>query len=314
MSRRRRRVACTTARHPSRERVTATGQVQGRDRLDGVVVQTARERAEQLRLVGDARAVVFDVTSTMLPRSSAASLIVRSSALRGTSRRCRADCRRSVRAHRGRSVRAAPMRRRDRAPHRRDRVRAGALGDLAEHLAERSDLSVDAEVAALELRKPEHVGHDATKPGRVFAHAARVVLQLPRIAESVGEHVTVELQSGEWRAELVGGGCRELAALARELLGADHEQQDQRGRDAATEPIPTKRTRNVRAIASESPAARASVSRLGSTVSPQPGATAAPANRRDAALQPSHPPSPRAISSASGDRRRTLSNTTGPSR
>ena len=46
--------------------------------------------------------------------------------------------------------------------------------------------------------------------------------------------------------------------------------------NAATEPIPTKRTRNARATASESPAACASMSRLGSTVSPQPGATAAP--------------------------------------
>ena len=97
-----------------------------------------------------------------------------------------------------------------------------AFGELAEYSAERPHLRVDAEVATLELRKPEHVGYDATESGRVFAHASRVVAHLARIPEPVGEHVTVKLESGEWCAQLEGSGGCELAALARELLCAHY--------------------------------------------------------------------------------------------
>src|SRR5207302_102774 len=77
-----------------------------------------------------------------------------------------------------------------------------------------------AEVAALELREAEHVRHHAPEPRRLLAHALRVVGLLRAVAEATGEHVAVELEARERRAELVGRRGCELAALAREARGA----------------------------------------------------------------------------------------------
>src|SRR5260221_6864066 len=117
-----------------------------------------------------------------------------------------------------------------------DLERGTELFDALTHgSAEVARLRSDRERAALQPRELEHVRHDPPETVGFLRHLLCVEPRAFRIAELVREHVAVEAQAGQRRAQLVCRGGGELRAFPRQALGApdDHGHGDERERGGA---------------------------------------------------------------------------------